>query len=330
MKIQKLSEMCASLLVISFKMTLCIDVLLRISRREKPPSCHQLVSYSQSCILKDVSCHSSFTNFTCFAFSKVTFDFLPRYLHLNFTAFQWLIDSFEVFLFMKSLVFIIYFLTDQQRKENILDKFIHSLRSLENNNPTNQQLCEEQTSPVRKSSFFDQFFEAILAGHDTNEAAESRTIEKEAHDPTPNLTVTPVAVTSEDDFTFVKTLPKERKISLMMSIFNRLTTKQEDSAGESDLKKDDYRTLDDIGEGDGRGMMEKIQQNSEIDNQGHKLTPAVDLEEFETESSQYSPDVSKDDRKALPSVASDIESTPLQKAKTARAWFKDPHLYKVT
>ena len=230
---------------------------------------------------------------------------------------------------MKSLVFIIYFLTDQQRKENILDKFIHSLRSLENNNPTNQQLCE-QTSPVRKSSFFDQFFEAILAGHDTNEAVESKTIEKEAHDPTPNLTVTPVAVTSEDDFTFVKTLPKERKISLMMSIFNRLTTKQEDSAGESDLKKDDYRTLDDIGEGDGRGMMEKIQQNSEIDNQGHKLTPAVDLEEFETEPSQHSPDVSKDDRKALPSVASDFESTPLPKAKTARAWFKDPHLYKVT
>lgn len=231
---------------------------------------------------------------------------------------------------MKSLVFIFYFLTDQQRKENILDKFIHSLRSFENNNPTNQQLCEEQTSPVRKSSFFDQFFEAILAGHDSNEAAESKTIEKEAHDPTPNLTVTPVAVTSEDDFTFVKTLPKERKISLMMSIFNRLTTKQEDSAGESDLKKDDYRTLDDIGEGDGRGMMEKTQQNSEIDNQGHKLTPAVDLEEFETESSQHSPDVSKDDRKSLPSVASDIESTPLQKAKTARAWFKDPHLYKVT
>ena len=116
----------------------------------------------------------------------------------------------------------------------------------------------------------------------------------------------------------------------MMSIFNRLTTKQEDSAGGSDLKKDDYRTLDDIGEGDGRGMMEKIQQNSEIDNQGHKLTPAVDLEEFETEPSQHSPDVSKDDRKALPSVASDFESTPLPKAKTARAWFKDPHLYKVT
>ena len=194
---------------------------------------------------------------------------------------------------------------DQQRKENVRDRVIHSRR-----------LFEEQTGPVRERSFFQNFFEAIFA--------ENKTLDKEIHDPAPNMAVVPMAVTSEDDLAFVKTLPKERKLSLMMSIFDKLMTKQEDSTKENDAKPSNGRPVNDISEEDGQGVMENGQQKSEVYNQGHKLNSGVDNQGFDTN------DISQDEGKAVPPVASDIESAQLPKQKAARTWLKDPHLYKVT
>ena len=211
---------------------------------------------------------------------------------------------------------------DQQRKENVRDRVIHSRR-----------LFEEQTGPVRERSFFQNFFEAIFAGSETREAAENKTLDKEIHDPTPNMAVVPMAVTSEDDLAFVKTLPKERKLSLMMSIFDKLITKQEDSTKENDAKPSNGRLVNDISKEDGQGVMENGQQKSEVYNQGHKLNSGLDNQGFdtnETQLNQHSQDVSQDEGKAVPPVASDIESAQLPKQKAARTWLKDPHLYKVT
>ena len=211
---------------------------------------------------------------------------------------------------------------DQQRKENVRDRVIHSRR-----------LFEEQTGPVRERSFFQNFFEAIFAGSETREAAENKTLDKEIHDPAPNMAVVPMAVTSEDDLAFVKTLPKERKLSLMMSIFDKLMTKQEDSTKENDAKPSNGRIVNDISKEDGRGVMENGQQKSEVYNQVHKLNSGLDNQGFdtkETQLNQHSQDVSQDEGKAVPSVASDIESTQPPKPKAARTWLKDPHLYKVT
>ena len=202
---------------------------------------------------------------------------------------------------------------DQQRKENVRDRVIHSRR-----------LFEEQTGPVRERSFFQNFFEAIFAGSETREAAENKTLDKEIHDPAPNMAVVPMAVTSEDDLAFVKTLPKERKLSLMMSIFDKLMTKQEDSTKENDAKPSNGRLVNDISKEDGQGVMENGQQKSEVYNQGHKLNSGVDNQGFDTN------DISQDEGKAVPPVASDIESAQLPKQKAARTWLKDPHLYKVT
>ena len=203
---------------------------------------------------------------------------------------------------------------DQQRKENVRDRVIHSRR-----------LFEEQTGPVRERSFFQNFFEAIFA--------ENKTLDKEIHDPAPNMAVVPMAVTSEDDLTFVKTLPKEQKLSLMMSIFDKLMTKQEDSTKENDAKPSNGRLVNDISEEDGQGVMENGQQKSEVYNQGHKLNSGLDNQGFdtkETQLNQHSQDVSQDEGKAVPSVASDIESAQPPKRKAVRTWLKDPHLYKVT
>ena len=211
---------------------------------------------------------------------------------------------------------------DQQRKENVRDRVIHSRR-----------LFEEQTGPVRERSFFQNFFEAIFAGSETREAAENKTLDKEIHDPAPNMAVVPMAVTSEDDLAFVKTLPKERKLSLMMSIFDKLITKQEDSTKENDAKPSNGRIVNDISKEDGQGVMENGQQKSEVYNQGHKLNSGLDNQGFdtkETQLNQHSQDVSQDEGKAVPSVASDIESAQPPKPKAVRTWLKDPHLYKVT
>ena len=211
---------------------------------------------------------------------------------------------------------------DQQRKENVRDRVIHSRR-----------LFEEQTGPVRERSFFQNFFEAIFAGSETREATENKTLEKQIHDPTPNMAVVPMAVTSENDLAFVKTLPKERKVSLMMSIFDRLVTKQEDSTEENNAKPSNGRLVNDISEEDGQVVMENGQQKSEVYNQGHKLNSGLDNQGFdtnETQLNQHSQDVSQDEGKAVPPVASDIESAQLPKQKAARTWLKDPHLYKVT
>ena len=208
---------------------------------------------------------------------------------------------------------------DQQRKENVRDRVIHSRR-----------LFEEQTGPVRERSFFQNFFEAIFAGSETREAAENKTLDKEIHDPAPNMAVVPMAVTSEDDLAFVKTLPKERKLSLMMSIFDKLMTKQEDSTKENDAKPSNSRLVNDISKENGQGVMENGQK---VYNQGHKLNSGLDNQGFdtkETQLNQHSQDVSQDEGKAVPSVASDIESAQPPKPKAARTWLKDPHLYKVT
>ncbi|XP_066024041.1 major facilitator superfamily domain-containing protein 12-like [Pocillopora verrucosa] len=207
---------------------------------------------------------------------------------------------------------VVYFERYQQRKENVRDRVIHSRR-----------LFEEQTGPVRERSFFQNFFEAIFAGSETREATENKTLEKQIHDPTPNMAVVPMAVTSENDLAFVKTLPKERKVSLMMSIFDRLVTKQEDSTEENNAKPSNGRLVNDISEEDGQVVMENGQQKSEVYNQGHKLNSGVDNQGFDTN------DVSQDEGKAVPPVASDIESAQLPKQKAARTWLKDPHLYKV-
>ena len=211
---------------------------------------------------------------------------------------------------------------DQQRKENVRDRVIHSRR-----------LFEEQTGPVRERSFFQNFFEAIFAGSETREATENKTLEKQIHDPTPNMAVVPMAVTSENDLAFVKTLPKERKVSLIMNIFDRLLTKQEDSTEENNAKPSNGRLVNDISEEDGQVVMENGQQKSEVYNQGHKLNSGLDNQGFdtnETQLNQHSQDVSQDEGKAVPPVASDIESAQLPKQKAARTWLKDPHLYKVT
>lgn len=196
---------------------------------------------------------------------------------------------------------VLYFEGYQQRKKNIRDRFVHSLRSSQNDKLTNQQSGEEKTSPARKTSFFDHFFEAILEGNKTDEPYESTTTEKEALDSPLNMAVAPMAVTSGDDLTFVKTLPKERKISLMMSIFDRLMTKQEDSEEEIDSKKNNNKPID--------------------DNEGYDAN--------KTQLGQHSLDVSPDGGKVLLSVASDVVPNPPPKPKTVIAWFKDPHLYKV-
>ncbi|XP_066027607.1 major facilitator superfamily domain-containing protein 12-like [Pocillopora verrucosa] len=216
---------------------------------------------------------------------------------------------------------MVYFDRYQQRKENVRDRVIHSRR-----------LFEEQTGPVRERSFFQNFFEAIFAGSETREAAENKTLDKEIHDPAPNMAVVPMAVTSEDDLAFVKTLPKERKLSLMMSIFDKLITKQEDSTKENDAKPSNGRLVNDISKEDGQGVMENGQQKSEVYNQGHKLNSGLDNQGFdtkETQLNQHSQDVSQDEGKAVPSVASDIESAQPPKRKAVRTWLKDPHLYKV-
>ena len=152
--------------------------------------------------------------------------------------------------------------------------------------------------------------EAIFAGNETREATENKTLEKQIYDPAPNMAVVPMAVTSENDLTFVKTLPKERKVSFRMSIFDRLTTKQEDSTKENDAKPSNGRPVNDISEEDGQGVTENGQQKSEEYNQGHKLNFGLDNQGFdtkETQFNQHSQDVSQDEGKAVPSVASDIE-----------------------
>nr|XP_058946827.1 uncharacterized protein LOC131774768 isoform X1 [Pocillopora verrucosa] len=216
---------------------------------------------------------------------------------------------------------LVYFDRYQQRKENVRDRVIHSRR-----------LFEEQTGPVRERSFFQNFFEAIFAGSETGEAAENKTLDKEIHDPAPNMAVVPMAVTSEDDLAFVKTLPKERKLSLMMSIFDKLMTKQEDSTKENDAKPSNGRIVNDISKEDGQGVMENGQQKSEVYDQGHKLNSGLDNQGFdtkETQLNQHSQDDSQDEGKAVPSVASDIESAQPPKRKAVKTWLKDPHLYKV-
>ena len=147
------------------------------------------------------------------------------------------------------------------------------------------------------------------------------------------MAVVPMAVTSEDDLAFIKTLPKERKLSLMMSIFDKLITKQEDSTKENDAKPSNGRLVNDISKEDGQGVMENGQQKSEVYNQGHKLNSGLDNQGFDTKETQFnkhSQDVSQDEGKAVPSVASDIESAQPPKRKAVRTWLKDPHLYKVT
>ena len=189
---------------------------------------------------------------------------------------------------------------DQQREENVRDRVIHSRR-----------LFEEQTVPVGEKSFSQNFLEAIFAGNETREGTENKTLEKQIYDPAPNMAVVPMAVTSENDLTFVKTLPKERKVSFRMSIFDRLMTKQEDSTKENDAKPSNGRPVNDISEEDGQGVTENRQQKSEEYNQGHKLNFGLDNQGFdtkETQFNQHSQDVSQDEGKAVPSVASDIES----------------------
>ncbi|XP_027060531.1 uncharacterized protein LOC113687031 isoform X2 [Pocillopora damicornis] len=125
------------------------------------------------------------------------------------------------------------------------------------------------------------------------------------------MAVVPMAVTSENDLTFVKTLPKERKVSFRMSIFDKLMTKQEDSTKKNDAKPSNGRPVDDISEEDGQGVTENGQQKSEEYNQGHELNFGLVNQGFdtkETQFNQHSQDVSQDEGKAVPSVASDIES----------------------
>ena len=193
-------------------------------------------------------------------------------------------------------------------------------------------MSEEETCPVGERSFSRTFFAALFGGSETEEVSEIKTVENEEHDPTPNMPVVSMTVKSEDDLTFVKELPKERKISLMMSIFDKMMTKEKDSKEENDEKPHNVRPIDNINEEDGQGIMENGQQRSEVYNQGQKRTSGVDNEGFdtnETQLNQHFQDVSQDERKALPS-ASDVESAHPPKPKTVRSWLKDPHLYKVT
>ncbi|PFX28373.1 Major facilitator superfamily domain-containing protein 12 [Stylophora pistillata] len=206
-----------------------------------------------------------------------------------------------------------YFGIYQQREKNIGDRVIHSLR-----------LSEEETCPVREKIFSRTFFEA-------KEISEIKIVGKEERDAKRNMPVVSMTVKSEDDLTFVKALPKERKISPMMSIFDKMMTKEKDSKEENDAKPDNVRPIHNISEEDGQGIMENGQQKSKVYNQGQKRTSGVDNEGFdpnETQlNSQHFPDVSQDEGKALPS-ASDVKSAHPPRPKTVRCWLKDPHLYK--
>lgn len=243
---------------------------------------------------------------------------------------------------------ILYFLLDKQRKEKMRDKFVGSLRSAKEGNQSSQQPLQVDSSPVRRNSFSRRFIEAIFENQ-TSEASEHKTTENTVQDPTSKTAIVSTSVTTEDEVMFedVMALPKERKISVMMSIFGRLMAQHDEAVQEDNVSKTNNGVmLDDISEE--QETVESGQQNSEkgINNQDNEVITGVDNKAFDSYETQLSPcspdqiseaDVNQDDSKSMPmerviaSSTPDPESAvpPTPGTKTARAWLKDPRLYKV-
>ena len=217
------------------------------------------------------------------------------------------------------------------QKERIRNRFIDSVKG-------NGRAVTKEEDPARKKSFAEYFINALFTldeeeGNKSNEEFPAVTTGMEVNVP-PCLET--LAQNDDQMLTEVKQLPPERKISVLWSIVYGLIGVEHTATSEQPKNTDDTEIS--------RGITTRAQVPSGVENKGldfdeAELKPCYpgEIRDRHTETnckvvcSNPTPDplslaISK------PSIASgDPESgvsVPTQ-PKTARAWLKDPHLYKV-
>lgn len=212
------------------------------------------------------------------------------------------------------------------------DRFIDSVKSKEG------RVTEEtEGGAVRKRGFAEHFISALLTiqeeEQETTDEVSSENGRMKTNASYPPQTVT---IDQEDDemLQTVKKLPNERKISLFMSIINRLIGEQND-ASEQPQSSNNSETFNEMRS---HGVTTRSQAPSGVENHGLELDglrPSCSDPIPSTEKNQaFSENISlaslKSDEKS--SVVSFVPESGLHVApapKTAKAWLKDPHLYKV-
>lgn len=212
------------------------------------------------------------------------------------------------------------------------DRFIDSVKSKEG------RVTEEtEGGAVRKRGFAEHFISALLTiqeeEQETTDEVSSENGRMKTNASCPPQTVT---IDQEDDemLKTVKQLPNERKISLFMSIINRLVGEQ-NAASEQPQSSNNLETFNEMRS---HGVTTRSQAPSGVENHGLEfddLRPSCSDPIPSTEKNQaFSENISlaslkSDEKSSVVSFAPESGLHVAPAPKTAKAWLKDPHLYKV-
>ena len=222
------------------------------------------------------------------------------------------------------------------------DRFMDSVKNKD-------QHVTEDGAPVRKKSFARHFIDALFSVDDKEENQSNEESTSENKEMEAELPPSQSKATGQDDDEMldeVKGLPKERKISLLMSIVYGLTgvdattiehlpTISEEEENGDEFNSCRAATCTDVSNGyDNKGLafdeteLRTCSPDQITDTKIDEVSPA----NVRPDLMRNNFSVSSETMKNKPSIVSDDPESALPESptpKTIRAWLKDPHLYRV-
>ena len=231
------------------------------------------------------------------------------------------------------------------QKQTMRDAFIDGMKTKAEGNKTG----DTEKQPSRKQSFPRRFIQALFSNEENDEniageqlPADSKSLNESASKRSGEIdgcsSFKPKDQSEEEMLKGVKSLPNERKISVLVSIVYGLigvdpaTDEQMNEESKMDTNSESPGNFVDkvngiqgtnigIGATDFTANSSVSIEHLGVDNEGYKCETELGIPALQTNTIKTVPRVTSGDLESARTVS--------PKPKTVRAWLKDPHLYKV-
>ena len=220
---------------------------------------------------------------------------------------------------IKFLTISFFFCQDLQ---TMRDAFIDGMKTKAKGNKTG----DTEKQPSRKQSFPRRFIQALFSNEENDEniageqlPADNKSLNESASKRSGEIdgcsSFKPKDQGEEEMLKGVKSLPNERKISVLVSIVYGLIGV--DPATDEQMNEESKMDTNSASPGNSSVSIEHLG----VDNEGYKCETELGVSALQTNTTKTVPRVTSGDLETARPVS--------PKPKTVRAWLKDPHLYKV-